>query len=210
MQRLVLANGAHFELDPRWIERERAQALFDALLTEVPWAQREIELYGRKVMQPRLVAWVGDPEAVYTYSRTRHVPLPWTPTLAALRREIELAVDRPFNSVLCNLYRDGHDSMGMHADREPELGPDPLVASLSLGATRRFVLRHRDYGKQRAAAADGELAVDLELESGSLLVMNGATQHVYKHGVPKQPSIQAARINLTFRWVQGVQAANVP
>jgi len=203
-QRLALADGARCELLDGWIAKDRAERLFHSLLAEVPWARREIVLYGRKVMQPRLVAWVGDADAVYTYSRTRHVPLPWSATLAALRDDLERDLGERFNSVLCNLYRDGQDSMGMHADREPELGPAPVIASVSLGATRRFVLRHRDHGKPErcAALSSRQLGVDLELASGSLLVMSGATQQLYKHGVPKQPRVRAPRINLTFRRVQ--------
>jgi alkylated DNA repair dioxygenase AlkB len=195
MKHFPLADGAFCELHERWIAEEPAEQLMRALLGEVPWAAREIEIYGRKVLQPRLVAWVGDENAVYTYSRTRHVPLPWTPHLAQLRCDVQGTVGAAFNSVLCNLYRDGHDSMGMHSDREPELGPNPIVASVSLGAPRRFRLRHRN-----KASSGNDL--DLELGQGSLLVMAGTTQHFYRHGVPKQASVTAPRINLTFRAVQ--------
>jgi alkylated DNA repair dioxygenase AlkB len=194
MRRLVLADGAFCDLDHSWLVEQRAESIMRTLLTEIPWEQREIEVYGRKVMQPRLVAWVGDPEAVYTYSRTRHEPLPWTPTLAQLRVELERTVQAPFNSVLCNLYRDGQDSMGMHSDSEPELGPAPIVASISFGAARRFQLRHR-------SKASKESNLDLELGSGSLLVMAGTTQRFYRHGVAKQAAVKTPRINLTFRLV---------
>ncbi len=194
MKRIELEDGGICDLHEGWIAPERAAAWMDTLLTEVPWAQREIELYGRKVMQPRLVAWVGDADAVYTYSRTRHVPLPWTETLSALRHALQQTLGLPLNSVLCNLYRDGRDGMGMHSDSEPELGENPVVVSLSLGAMRTFRLRHRDLRRRQRD-------LDLALTSGSLLVMAGTTQHFYRHGVPKQRSVVGPRINLTFRRV---------
>jgi alkylated DNA repair dioxygenase AlkB len=193
MRCIELGEGACCELQEGWLSAAEALDLHAVLSREVPWERREIEVYGRKVWQPRLVAWVGDPAAVYTYSRTRHVPLSWTESLAALRERVTETTGVPFNSVLCNLYRDGQDSMGMHSDSEPELGPEPVIASVSLGATRRFSMRHRRGGER------GKL--DLDLEHGSLFVMRGTTQRLYRHGVPKQPSIRDARINLTFRLV---------
>ncbi len=193
MQTIGLSDGAYLELWRDWLSVE-ADALFAELAQEVPWRQRAIRVYGRETMQPRLVAWIGEPQAVYTYSGARHEPLAWTPALARLRARLVRELALPFNSVLCNLYRDGRDSMGMHRDAEPELGPDPIVASVSLGAVRRFCLRHR------RGPAHGKL--DLELEHGSLLVMRGTTQRHYRHGIPKAPGLDAARINLTFRDVK--------
>jgi alkylated DNA repair dioxygenase AlkB len=194
MRRIELSDGAYLELSEHFLHADEAAATFAELADEVPWQARAIRVFGREVMQPRLVAFVGDPEAVYTYSGTRHEPLPWTPVLTRLRRRVVQALALPFNSVLCNLYRDGRDSMGMHRDAEPELGRAPVVASLSLGAARRFTLRHRK------GPAHGSL--DLALESGSLLVMLGSTQSTYRHGLPKQPAVVAPRINLTFRLVR--------
>jgi alkylated DNA repair dioxygenase AlkB len=142
-------------------------------------------------MQPRLTAWVGDPGAVYRYSNVVHEPLPFGPTLSDLRARISAFTGVPFNSVLCNLYRDGDDAMGMHSDSEPELGPDPVIASLSLGAERKFVLRAR---KPKDAPAQA-----LTLSDGSLLVMRGSTQCEFKHGVPRVRAALGPRINLTFR-----------
>lgn len=143
---------------------------------------------GRQVLQPRLTAWYGD--AAYTYSGVTLEPLPWTPLLAMLRDRLIADVGERFNSVLCNLYRTGADSMGLHADDERELGPNPVIASVSVGATRRLVLRH----KRRKAAP-----VILDLTSGSLLVMGPATQTFWRHAVPKDPRVVAPRVNLTFR-----------
>ncbi|HEX5658639.1 MAG TPA: alpha-ketoglutarate-dependent dioxygenase AlkB, partial [Polyangiales bacterium] len=182
MQRIELQDGAYLELDPEWLPEADAVQL--ALMREIPFEARAIKLFGREVMQPRLVAWVGDAEAVYAYSGVRHEPLPWTPTLRALRAKLAQS-DLAFNGVLCNLYRDGRDSMGLHSDSEPELGPDPIVASLSLGATRRFQLRHRR----------SDHALEVALTHGSLLVMRGTTQRFYRHAVPKQRTNTAPRIN---------------
>lgn len=182
--------GGELELIENFIPREGCDAAFAALRAEIPFEQRPIRIMGRTVMQPRLSAWVGDPGAAYTYSGVLNEPAPWPPRLAALRTQVAERAGEPFNSVLCNLYRDGTDSMGFHADAERELGPEPVIASLSLGATRRFQLRHR------RAAGD---RLDLELRDGSLLIMRGALQQHYRHAVPKQRAITEPRINLTFR-----------
>ncbi len=153
------------------------------------WQQPQLRIFGRIVNAPRLEAWYGDTGAAYSYSGLAHEPLPWTPELQALRKRVERTARVSFNSVLANLYRDGSDSNGWHADDEPELGEQPVIASLSLGAPRRFLLRHRKTGDR----------VEIVLESGSLLVMRGATQECWKHSVPKQRTVQMPRINLTFR-----------
>jgi alkylated DNA repair dioxygenase AlkB len=139
---------------------------------------------------------VGDGDAAYKYSGRLNLPSPWTPALASLRERLALE-GFSVNAVLCNLYRDGRDSMGMHADDETELGPDPVVVSLSLGATRRFVLAAR-------TRAEGRPRVDrlsFDLGHGSLLVMGAGTQRAYKHGVPKDVHCTQPRINLTFRQI---------
>ncbi len=150
-------------------------------------------MFGRPVRVPRLVAWHGDPVAVYTYSGTEHRPLPWTPVLVRVRRRVEALTGHEFNAVLLNLYRDGRDGMGWHSDDEPELGPEPVVASASFGATRRFCLRHRRRRESR---------LDLPLGHGSLLLMHGATQRHWLHAVPKTRAPVGPRVNLTFRTVR--------
>jgi len=186
----ALPDDGQLTLVPDFVPAERRSALFEALRAEVPFAAKQIKIFGRSVDQPRLTAWIGDASAVYTYSGVRHEPEPWPPELAALRERVSAAAETGFNSVLCNLYRDGHDSMGMHSDSERELGQNPVIASVSLGAVRRFQLRHR---KRKG------VGLDVDLPDGSLLIMRGELQHHYRHGVPKQPQIQAPRINLTFR-----------
>lgn len=185
------------ELYSEWLSASEADALFDTLLREVPWRSRSLRIFGREVLEPRLVAWLGEPEAVYTYSGVRNVPEPLPPALLALRERLERELGLGFNGVLCNLYRDGRDAMGLHRDAEPELGPDPVVASLSLGASRRFQLRHRHVARGR---------LDLVLAHGTLLVMRGTTQRFYRHGVPREARVSEPRINLTFRRVFAGQA----
>lgn len=170
---------------------ERADALLLALRREVDWQEEHILVFGERRLVPRLVAWHGDPGASYLYSGTLHEPRPWTPPLLEIREVAEALTGHRYNSVLLNLYRDGNDGMGWHADDEPELGRDPAIASVSLGATRRFKLRHR---KRKAVTT-------LDLGHGSLLAMAGATQQCYVHAVPKTARAVGERINLTFRYV---------
>jgi alkylated DNA repair dioxygenase AlkB len=193
-KRIALEDGGELLLFEDWLSAEDARLYHDALLRDVPWEQKHIVIAGKKILQPRLVAWFGDPDAVYTYSGVRNVPLPWIPALLELKQRAEEAAGAPFNSALANLYRDGQDSMGLHADKEKELGKDPIIASVSLGATRCFQLRYA--GKQKKVPGR-----DLELAGGSLLVMRGTTQHFWRHGVPKEKGPVGPRINLTFRRV---------
>jgi alkylated DNA repair dioxygenase AlkB len=189
-RRMALADGGALVFHEAWLEASAAAELFVGLRDEIAWRQERIRIHGREFMQPRLVAWFGDPEATYTYSGLKLAPEAWPPRLAALRGRLERDAGTPFNSVLCNLYRDGADSMGFHADDERELGPNPVIASVSLGATRRFQMRHAKRAGER---------IDLDLPGGSLLVMSGTTQHFWRHGVPKQRAVAESRINLTFR-----------
>ena len=175
-----------------WVLGEEShESLLTTLTSELEWEQRHLVMFGKEVAEPRLSAWYGDEE--YTYSGITLAPRPMTPTLDRLRRLCEDRAGSRFNSVLANLYRNGHDSMGWHADDEPELGPEPVIASLSLGCTRRFRFRHR---------RDREI-VEHDLTGGSLLVMGGACQSAWMHAVPKQSRVTDARLNLTFRRILG-------
>jgi alkylated DNA repair dioxygenase AlkB len=170
-----------------------ADAVMQHLTEEVPWRAEEIVMFGLKMRQPRLTAWYGDPGCVYAYSGVRLEPLPWSATLRDAKARIEAAAAERFNSVLINYYRDERDSVGLHSDAEPELGPQPVIASLSLGAERVFVMKHK---------ADRNVpTVRLRLASGSLLLMKGETQRNWRHGVPKQSRPCGPRINLTFRHI---------
>lgn len=180
-----------------WREFPLPQApatLLDALIAETPWRSETITLWGRDYVQPRLVAWHSDPGRTYTYSGTTMAPLPWTPLLSSLRARVEHACAASFNSVLLNFYRDGADGMGMHSDDEPELGPQPVIASLSLGETRVLAFRHRD---RRDVPT-----VRVPLASGDLLLMRGDTQHRWKHGIAKSRRPLGPRVNLTFRTIR--------
>jgi alkylated DNA repair dioxygenase AlkB len=170
-----------------------ADELFRDLRAGIGWQQEDIVMFGQRRRVPRLVAWHGDAGAVYRYSGVSHEPEPWTPTLRRIQRRVEALTQRQFNAVLLNLYRDGRDGMGWHADDEPELGRDPAIASVSLGATRRFCMRHRKQKRQVLA---------IELEHGSLLSMQGSTQHHWVHALPKTARPVGERINLTFRRVR--------
>ncbi|EYF07509.1 alpha-ketoglutarate-dependent dioxygenase AlkB family protein [Chondromyces apiculatus] len=193
-----LAGGGLLTLHDPWLAAAEAEALFAALRDGIAWKQETIRVFGREHQQPRLTAWYGDPGTTYRYSGLTLEPLVWTPALSALRRQVEEASGAPFNSVLLNHYRGGNDAMGFHADAERELGENPVIASVSLGAPRRFVLK-----PVRALA--GEAPVELSLGGGSLLVMGGTTQHFWRHGVPRQAGA-GPRINLTFRRILPVAA----
>ena len=150
-------------------------------------------MYGQRIAVPRLTAWFGDPRATYSYSGITMTPEAWTPLLLELKSLVEpKALGTPFNSVLLNLYRDGNDSVSWHSDDEPELGTNPVIASVSLGQARTFRLKHK--------RDDSIPPVEIELTHGSLLVMSGALQHFWKHQLPKRKSKSLGpRINLTFR-----------
>ena len=191
--------GAEVRHAPALYPIDAADRSMRALTREIAWTQHHLNLFGRAVAAPRLSCWMGDPDTAYTYSRTRFVPQAWTPAVAALRDDLRERLGVRFNSVLANLYRDGQDSMGWHSDDEPELGPRPLIASLSFGAGRTFRLRSR---------ATREAALSIELTHGSLLLMGGDTQSLYQHALPKRMRVTGARINLTFRTI-GLPAARV-
>jgi alkylated DNA repair dioxygenase AlkB len=190
LHRIPLARGEMWFVE-RWLAAAEADALLADLLARVPWEVHRIRLFGRTVDSPRLSCWIGDPGAAYRYSGALFTPHPWPASLAALRAAVAQAAGAPFNSVLANRYRSGTDAMGWHSDDEPELGPQPVIASLSLGATRRFVLKAR--------AGDQRLV--LELPHGSLLVMRGDTQRNYRHALPRTAKPVGERVNLTFRQV---------
>jgi alkylated DNA repair dioxygenase AlkB len=172
----------------------QADAVFDRLMKDIDWQAETIKMFGKPVTVPRLVAWHGD--ASYTYSGVRHEPADWTQDLLNLKAIAERLAGTPFNSVLLNLYRDGSDGMGWHADDEPELGPDPVIASISLGVPRLFHVKHR---------RKPDVKHSILLPGGSCLVMAGGMQSHWLHRLAKTARPVGARINLTFR---GVGATN--
>ena len=171
---------------PRFLPRREADRLLGEISETTAWRQETIKLYGRESPVPRLSAWHGDPGATYAYSHIVMEPEPWSASLLEIKRLIEVEADVSFNSVLCNLYRNGEDSVGWHSDDETELGAEPVIASVSLGDTRTFQFRHRTQRDLRSA---------IELSHGSLLVMRGPTQHHWRHQIPKTarvPSVPAS------------------
>ena len=177
-------------LDRCFLTSTQADSLLQSFLQRIDWQQETLFLYGRSVQVPRLVAWYGDAQASYRYSGKAHDPLPWTSELLELRAMLKSRLKVEFNAVLLNLYRNGHDSMSWHADDEPELGEQPVIASVSLGAERDFQFRNRH---------DPSLKNSLSLPNGSLLVMHNDCQRNWQHQLPKRKRCSEARVNLTFR-----------
>ena len=169
------------------------EILLEALIKQTPWRQEYVTIWGKTFLQPRLVAWYGDPKRVYRYSGITMSPLPWTKRIEDIKRRIESVSKHHFNSVLLNYYRDQDDSMGLHSDDEKELGPRPVIASLSLGVERTFVFKSKEYPDEKPTR--------LKLASGSLLLMKGDTQKNYKHGLSKETRLLGPRVNLTFRTI---------
>ena len=169
-----------------------ADLLFAKLHADLAWQEEAIFIYGRWVKVPRLMCWYGDPGAWYSYSGVNHRPMPWIPALQAIREKVEWQCHCAFNSVLANLYRDGKDSMGCHADDEKQLGKNPVIASLSLGDQRLFKLCHKKSQEK----------LDIVLGHGDLLVMSGTLQHHWMHALPKTKKMKMPRINLTFREIK--------
>ena len=190
-ERLQIAD-AHVVLWGHIVLQDEHRVLSE-LIDTTPWRQDHITVWGKTHPQPRLVAWYGDDALSYSYSGITLQALEWTPLLLKLRSSVQQVCGHTFNSVLLNYYRDHQDCMGFHADDEPELGPEPVIASLSLGAERQFVFKHKNRNDQQN--------VRLRLPSCSVLLMKGATQKNWKHGAPRQSRPCGPRVNLTFRTI---------
>lgn len=188
MKNLLPFDGYLF-LVKGFFDSDVAQDLFVNLLHSLDWQEEQIFLYGRWLKVPRLMCWYGDKGAKYHYSGVSHQPLPWTEPLLLIKQQIEAFYPCDFNSVMANLYRNGSDSMGCHADDEPELGNNPVIASLSLGEERLLKFRHH---KRKEV-------LDVVLSHGDLLLMTSVIQHHWRHELPKTKKKKAERINLTFR-----------
>jgi alkylated DNA repair dioxygenase AlkB len=175
---------------PSFFDLATANKIFKSLVQDIPWQQDDIRVFGKVYPQPRLTALYGNEGKPYSYSNITMLPHPWNPLLQKLKKQVEAAADTIFTTVLLNQYRDGKDSNGWHADNEKELGINPIIASLSFGATRNFQMKHNHLKDQK---------LNLLLEHGSLLLMKGSTQHFWKHQIPKTAKPVEPRINLTFR-----------
>jgi alkylated DNA repair dioxygenase AlkB len=186
---LLPAEGAQLEFYRSYLSDSESKLLFDQLLSTIPWKQQSVTVWGKSHPQPRLVCWMGDES--YTYAGLRLHPLPLTRDVHSLKGKIESTAQSEFNSVLLNLYRSGLDRLGPHSDDEPELGTAPVIASLSLGASRSMRFTPREKGHARP--------FNLVLNNGDLLLMSGDTQKNWRHEIPRTTSPVGPRINLTFR-----------
>lgn len=189
---------------PGWLKPQEAAALFEQLQREVPWKQEAIQLYGRRHLQPRLTCWMADAGCSYRYSGLEQRIEPWHPAVLELLDRLDAACGCRFNAVLLNLYRDGRDAMGWHADDEPELDATAPIASISLGATRSFRLRPRP--RDSRIGEISAQAHSLELAHGDLLVMDPPTQRHWQHALPRRLRVHEPRLNLTFRLVRAAGA----
>ena len=186
--RQTIRNG-QLDFNKNFLSHNKAWSIFDELFQNTPWTQGNIKLFGKEIAIPRKEAFYHLDGKTYSYSGKRLESLPFPPVLFELLEKIEAFSGHSFNSVLINLYRNGKDSNGWHADNEPELGINPVIASLSLGAERNFDLKHISTGEK----------IRISLNHGSLLVMSGAIQHFWKHQLAKSSKVNEPRINLTFR-----------
>jgi alkylated DNA repair dioxygenase AlkB len=177
---------------PAFFSAAEADRLLRELRDATAWRRDTITFFGRTVDVPRLTAWYGDEGTRYVYSGIENIPLPWTPALLEVKRAVEPPSGVVFNGVLLNRYRSGKDGVSWHADDEPEFGERPVIASVSLGGTRSFQLKHKTRKELKAA---------VELAHGSLLIMRGDTQANWLHQVPKTARAVEERLNLTFRRV---------
>lgn len=175
---------------------DAAAALLPDLIAQLPWQQPDIVLFGKRHRLPRLQCWMGDAQALYRYSGLQLVPAPWHTQVRAIRDRVRAFTGHDFNAVLINLYRDGNDRMGWHADDEPELGAMPWLASYNLGASRDFALRRKGESRQRECVVLGH---------DQLMLMNPYVQQGWQHALPVRRRVQAPRINMTFRKIVGVQ-----
>lgn len=169
-----------------------AEEFDQVTFTYINWTRDHIKMYGKRIPLPRLTAWYGDPGKSYTYSGITSAPNPWNNGLRYIKEQIEQVTALSFNSVLLNWYRNGEDHMGWHADDEPELGQNPVIASVNFGAVRDFVIRRIDDPSQK---------IVIPVQHGTLLVMTGELQHYWQHSVPKRKKVTDSRFNLTFRYI---------
>jgi alkylated DNA repair dioxygenase AlkB len=168
---------------------DQANEYFDSLLQNIPWKNDEVVVFGKRIVTKRKTAWYGDSNYVYIYSNTIKQALPWTKELVNLKQIVENLSNTKFNSCLLNLYHNGNEGMGWHSDDEKSIEDNSTIASVSLGAERKFSFKHKQ----------GNKTISVLLEHGSLLLMKDATQKNWLHSLPKSSKITLPRINLTFR-----------
>ncbi|OHU89110.1 MULTISPECIES: alpha-ketoglutarate-dependent dioxygenase AlkB family protein [Pseudoalteromonas] len=180
-----------FDYHPAVISLDKSIALYDYLCEQLIWQQPRIQVFGKYHTIPRKQCFIADDDVVYSYSKQTLNNSPWPAPLLAMRHRLQRTYGFDFNALLVNWYRDGQDKMGWHSDDEAELGQEPCIVSISLGASRKFKIKHKVTGQQ----------YELLLQSGSVLVMHGDSQQLYQHALPAQAKVSGGRINLTFRTV---------
>jgi alkylated DNA repair dioxygenase AlkB len=189
-QKVIINKDGKVVLYPNFFSIKESDRFFSDLYQSVKWKQDTIQFFGKKMPLPRLTAWYGNEGKSYTYSGIQQNPEPWNPVLKSIKSKVEEISGVTFNSVLLNLYRNGKDSVSWHSDDEPELGKNPVIASVSFGAIRRFSLKHKIHK---------DCKIDIDLPNGSLLLMKGQTQHYWQHQITKTSKAVQPRVNLTFR-----------
>ncbi len=192
LNNLLVKDGEVFYFS-LFFSKTESDTFLELLFQEIPWKHEPIKIFGKQVLQPRLTAWIGDPGLDYSYSGIKMQPSPWTTGLSEIKRKVEKHLGLKFNSALLNQYRNQSDGVGWHSDNEKELGIDPIIASVSLGESREFQFKHR---------SDGNLKASVLLQHGSLLLMQGKTQHYWIHSIPKRRQAMLPRINITFRQIK--------
>jgi alkylated DNA repair dioxygenase AlkB len=198
MKRIEVNNGWYIFIE-NFFETPKSEALHSYFINKLPWKSGEIKLFGKVYPIPRKEVYFSDNKLSYSYSGKELIIDVWDENVLEIKGRVEALLNVEFNACLSNLYRNGQDSNGWHADNEKELGKNPIIASVSFGATRRFDLRHQSTKEK----------LSFQLTSGSLLVMGGEMQHFWKHQIPKQKNVNDPRVNLTFRQVLDMTASAV-
>tara|TARA_R110000744_G_scaffold2614_2_gene10404 strand:- start:6087 stop:6701 length:615 start_codon:yes stop_codon:yes gene_type:complete len=186
-----IQNGEYIYI-PNFYDTVTADKYLNRLISDIKWKQESMKMYGKEIPFPRLTAWYGDQDKPYSFSGITLQPHPWSPGLSKIKNDIEPKANVVFNSVLLNRYRDGSDSISWHTDAEKELGQNPVIASVNFGAERKFQLKHKET----------EERINIVLQHGSLLIMQGELQHYWKHQIPKTKKPLGERVNLTFRVIK--------
>ncbi len=179
------------EYYPSALSHGEAKQYYQDFLQHIDWQNDRVKLFGKEIITKRKIAWYGDEKFTYTYSNDTKTALPWTDELLGMKQIVELKTKERYNSCFLNLYHNGSEAMGWHTDDEPELLANGAIASVSLGATRKFVFKHKE-SKEK---------VEVMLASGSILVMKGSVQHHWLHRLPPTKKVNTPRVNLTYRTI---------
>ena len=187
----IKADNLSVEYIENFFDFDQSQLYMKYLTNDIKWKREKIRMWGREIVTKKRIAWYADEGKSYTYSGSTFYPVQWDEVLLEIKKQVEQHIRFQFNSVLLNEYKSGEVGMGWHSDDEKELGIDPIIASLSFGANRDFIFKHKtDKSFEK---------IKIHLKSGSLLIMSGSTQHYWKHSLPKRLKVRDPRVNLTFR-----------